>query len=467
MFILATTELQKVPATILSRCQRHSFKRLDLASISGRLTYIAQQEGIPLEPEAADLIARLADGGMRDAISMLDQCSGRDRLDVDTVYSALGLAGRQKTVQLLESIARHETYTALELFSALWREGKDPATLLGELSGLQRDILISRVAPKNGGELLTGGFDAGTIASLSKLLGPAELIKNIQTIQQSLADMRNGQVRTVCELCIITMSSPEAGGDTAYLAARVERLEAAVSGGAAAPQSRPERNEQPPRRAEPVKSEPAPLRQTKQPPADDRPPLDAAPPADDDRPPFDMAPPPVDDDRPPFDMAPPPEREPWYPPEPVREAPRREQPPVREAPRQERPAPPDFAPAPSASGEWQQVLASLKGQLPAGIMALITDPLQVSGEFAGDELRISAAPGFAMNNLNRPDVTERIRSAVAAAQGRSVAVKVQPMGSGPAPAAQPVPKPVPSAVPAEPGRDKLDELGRFGIVQFK
>ena len=251
--------------------------------------------------------------------------------------------------------------------------------------------------------------------------------------------MRNGQVLTVCELCIITMSSPEAGRDTASLAARVERLEAAA-GGAAAPQTRSERNEQPPRGTEPVKSEAAPPSQTKQPSADPRPPLDAASPED--------------DDRPPFDIVPSPEREPWYPPEAVREAPRREQ-------------QPDFAPAPSASGEWQQVLASLKGQLPAGIMALITDPLQVSGEFAGDELRISAASGFAMNNLNRPDVTERIRSAVAAAQGRSVAVKIQPMGSGPEPEAQPVPKPTPSAVPAEPRRDKLDELGRFGIVQFK
>ena len=132
-FILATTELNKVPATILSRCQRHSFKRLDSEVITAHLEHVASCEGLNLEHDAAELIAGLAEGGMRDALSLLDQCSGAADITVDSVYSAMGLAGNRRTAKLLDYTVKRNTEAALELFDELWTDGKDPATLLGEL----------------------------------------------------------------------------------------------------------------------------------------------------------------------------------------------------------------------------------------------------------------------------------------------------------------------------------------------
>ena len=109
MFILATTELQKVPATILSRGQRHSFRRIDTPDIAEYLEYIAKQENFKLSHEAAELIARLADGGVRDALSLLDQCSASATIDLEAVYSAMGLAGNRRTAQLMSSILDHDT----------------------------------------------------------------------------------------------------------------------------------------------------------------------------------------------------------------------------------------------------------------------------------------------------------------------------------------------------------------------
>ena len=148
MFILATTELHKVPATILSRCQRHSFKRIPVDTIAARLNYVAQQERLDLQPDAAALLARMADGGMRDALTLLDQCSGSDVITTEAVISAMGLAGNLRTARLLQSIADGDTAKTLEQFRSLWQDGKDPAALLDELSMLQRDLLMQAVAPR-------------------------------------------------------------------------------------------------------------------------------------------------------------------------------------------------------------------------------------------------------------------------------------------------------------------------------
>ena len=107
MFILATTELHKVPATIKSRCQQFSFKRILPGQIAQRLEYVAGQEGIDLTPEGAALLARLADGGLRDALSLLDQCSGGgQQVDEQAVLDTLGLAGNLETARLMELAAR-------------------------------------------------------------------------------------------------------------------------------------------------------------------------------------------------------------------------------------------------------------------------------------------------------------------------------------------------------------------------
>ena len=228
MFILATTELHKVLPTILSRCQRHSFKRLDSRSIENRLMYVAGQEGLSLSPEAAGLIAGLAEGGMRDALSMLDQCSGREKIDTDTVYSAMGLAGSRHVCAMLNHILKEDTASAIELFTELWQGGKDPATLMGELSSLLREILMRAVAPKGGKELISGCYDEKSLAYFAGKFSKAQLVNKLSIIQTALSDMRAGQARIICELCLITLCESALGEDLPLIRERIAKIERSI-----------------------------------------------------------------------------------------------------------------------------------------------------------------------------------------------------------------------------------------------
>ena len=187
MFILATTELQKVPATILSRCQRHSFRRLESETISNYLLEIAGRENLSLEKDAADLIARLSDGGVRDSLSLLDQCSSHETIDVEAVYSTVGLAGKRRISELLDAILRHNSEKALQLFAALWMEGKDPASVLRELITLLRDVMLLLVAPKAGLNLISGGFEERTLLYFGKRMTTEQVVAAMETIQKTLS----------------------------------------------------------------------------------------------------------------------------------------------------------------------------------------------------------------------------------------------------------------------------------------
>ena len=417
MFILATTELNKVPATILSRCQRHSFKRLDTASVVGRLNYVAQQEQLDLTPDAAALIAGLSEGGMRDALSMLDQCSGREKIDTETVYSALGLAGNREIAKLLNAIARHDSGEAIGLFETLWQGGKDPATLLGELSGLQRDLLIRAVAPKGGRELLSGGYDEALLDSFKGTLTAGMLVNNIGIIQTALGDMRSGQARTVCELTLITLCEPGLSDTLPMLRERVNALEQQLRSGAIP--------------AAPVQTVPAVQLQSEPAPGWAAPP----PPMDEDAPPFDL----------PFDPVPSVSAKPAPAPAP------KPQPKPAPAPAAN-PAPPS-APAAGSGELWDRVRDRLNGSFPVGIAAILSDPMQVSGSFdGGDTLTLTIQPGFASNMVDRPDVTGKIAGIAGELTGRPIQVKTAAPGA---------------AKPAAPTTSKLDELSRFDIVKFK
>ena len=121
LFILATTELHKVPATILSRCQRFSFRRISQEDIAARLQYVAYEENIDLDDSAARILARLADGGMRDGLSLLDQCASatEGELNAEKVYACLGIAGIQECGKLMERIAQQDSAGALEILNRL------------------------------------------------------------------------------------------------------------------------------------------------------------------------------------------------------------------------------------------------------------------------------------------------------------------------------------------------------------
>lgn len=242
MFILATTELHKVPATILSRCQRHSFRRIDPDTLAERLRYVAEQESMHLEPNAASLLARLADGSLRDGLSLLDQCSGTVDITAESVLSAMGLAGNLRIAELLDATINGETGRAVGLFGELWRDGKAPATLLSELGTLLRDILMIKVAPKGGRELLSGGYDFGTLDSFEKRMTQDELIGNIDSIQKHIGSLRDGRnPKTDAEICLVELCEPQLVDSLDALKKRVARLEAVLENGAESFASRREK----------------------------------------------------------------------------------------------------------------------------------------------------------------------------------------------------------------------------------
>ena len=240
MFILATTELQKVPATILSRCQRHSFRRLDAETIASYLLDIAGREKLMLEKDAADLIARLSDGGVRDALSLLDQCSMHERIDADAVYSSVGLAGKRRISELLDAVLKHDTAKALQLFAGMWMDGKDPASVLKELSSLLRDVMMLRVAPKAGLNLISGGFEDRTLQYFVKRMTAEDVVAAMITIQNTLGGLRDvSNPRTAAELCLVSLSCQADGDSVAGLRARLSRLEEQMERGSFPPPSLP------------------------------------------------------------------------------------------------------------------------------------------------------------------------------------------------------------------------------------
>lgn len=249
LFILATTELHKVPATILSRCQRFSFRRISQEDIAARLQYVAYQENIDLDEGAARVLARLADGGMRDGLSLLDQCASATtgELTAERVYACLGIAGEQKCGELMGYIAAHDTKSALTLFNRLYSEGKDLGALLDEMACLTRDLLVLKTAGNAGITMLSGVASDQEALALTKALGSGELVRIMERIQETLASFtRSASRRMDAELCIVELCQPELSLDAQSVNARLTRLEEQLKSGAFVPakQAQPVFNEE-------------------------------------------------------------------------------------------------------------------------------------------------------------------------------------------------------------------------------
>ena len=233
MFILATTEFHKVPATIKSRCQQFSFQRILPGDIAARLHYVAGQEGIQLTTEGASLLARLADGGLRDALSLLDQCAGTDGpVDEGRILDALGLAGNLESAKLMGMVAKRDTQGALEDLARLYSGGKDVSTVLGELSTLTRDLLIRKTAPRSGNALLSGNWDETTMRGLSEHFTAPRLVWILTVLQGVLADLpRSSNRRTDAELCLMRLCDERLDESVQALSARLDRVEQQLSAG--------------------------------------------------------------------------------------------------------------------------------------------------------------------------------------------------------------------------------------------
>ena len=234
LFILATTELHKVPATILSRCQRFSFRRISQDDIASRLQYVAYQERIDLDDSAARVLARLADGAMRDGLSLLDQCASatEGELTADRVYSCLGIAGIMECGKLMDYIAEHDAGKALALVDRFYSEGKDMGALLDELACLTRDFMILKTAPKEGISMLSGVASDEEVKVLARKFSNSELARMMGIIQQTAAGFtRSTSRRMDAELCVVKLCQPELSLDADALNSRITRLEEMLKSG--------------------------------------------------------------------------------------------------------------------------------------------------------------------------------------------------------------------------------------------
>ena len=397
MFILATTELHKVPATILSRCQRFAFRRILPREIVGRLNYIAEQEGIDLRPDGAELLAHIADGALRDALSLLDQCAAAGgTIDSAAVLDALGLAGNLQTAQLMDCVLRRDTKAALLLLHRLYGSGKDVGAVLGELSALARDLLISKTAPEGGAALLTGGYDGQTMGSLLRQADSARLIAICTTLQRAAADMNvSVNRRTDAELCLLKLCDETLSGDLSAINARLARLEQQMTAGVryAAAESTAQ--------VVPAPAEkPAPARAAAKPTAVE----DEAPP-----PWEDSAPAPADGS---FDDAPPPYGEPAEPERPQSATP---------APAPQAAEPKAEASAPTGDSDiWLTLMESYKNRLTPDKRAFVG---QADGRLANGVLTVYCPTAVTKAMLDTEAVAAVLREVTGQSVGRAVAVR--------------------------------------------
>ena len=392
MFILATTELHKVPATILSRCQRFAFRRILPREIVGRLNYIAEQEGIDLRPDGAELLAHIADGALRDALSLLDQCAAAGgTIDSAAVLDALGLAGNLQTAQLMDCVLQRDTKAALLLLHRLYGSGKDVGAVLGELSALARDLLISKTAPEGGAALLTGGYDGQTMDSLLRQADSARLIAICTTLQRAAADMNvSVNRRTDAELCLLKLCDETLSGDLSAINARLARLEqqmatgvryAAAEGAAQA-------------------EKPAPARAAAKPTAVE----DEAPP-----PWEDSVPAPADES---FDDAPPPYGEPAEPERPQSATP---------APAPQAAEPKAEASAPTGDSDiWLTLMESYKNRLTPDKRAFVG---QADGRLANGVLTVYCPTAVTKAMLDTEAVAAVLREVTGQSVGQAIAVR--------------------------------------------
>lgn len=230
IFILATTEVHKLPATILSRCQRFDFRRIPPQEIAGRLTYVAEQEDAVLEEQAGLLLARLADGALRDALSLLDQCLGRSKqVTLEVVQETVGLVGRDHLFALSEAVRGHDSSSALETIDRLYNASKDMARLCEELSAHYRGLMLIKTMKDARGILAVPDDEFAQMTKQALSTPLPEILHSLDTLQGALDKMyRGGDRRVEMEMALIKLCSPELDDSNAALIRRIEALERGI-----------------------------------------------------------------------------------------------------------------------------------------------------------------------------------------------------------------------------------------------
>lgn len=230
VFILATTDPQKVPATIQSRCQRFEFRRVTVDEIAEHLAMVAAGSGIEADADALRLIAIQAEGGMRDALSLLDQCGVMaKRVTVATVREVLGIVGREALHELTEAIGRRQLPQALATLNLLLEQGKDVKQVLTELIEYLRALVLYLAVPDYEEIYLTDTKEA--LAELAPLFGRDRLLAAEERLHSAIQELRGSmRPRITAELCLLDLCRLE-GSTLAALSARIEQLERQLAGG--------------------------------------------------------------------------------------------------------------------------------------------------------------------------------------------------------------------------------------------
>ncbi len=239
IFILATTELHKLPSTIISRCQRFDFRRISIPIITERLLRISEEEGIKIEKSAAQLLAKLAMGGMRDAVSLLELCAGtRQEITEALVADIVGISGRDSTSRLVSAIAEKDYEAIFEKVAEVVASSKDITVFWQDLLAFYRDMLVVKTSKNARKYLDLTENEAGQTENAAKLFGKETLIYHCKLIEAALVTMQrsNSAARLCAEMTLIRMCDESLDSSSDALLARISAIEDKLSTGLYAPQ---------------------------------------------------------------------------------------------------------------------------------------------------------------------------------------------------------------------------------------
>ncbi len=227
IFILATTEVHKLPATILSRCQRFDFRRIDPEKISKRIFDIAEKEDFTVTDDAATLIASAADGGMRDALSILDLCaSNNSHIDEAVVENVCAMAGHDYLIKLADFIKAQSSENALLLLDELHNSSVDMLRLLSDLTLHYRNLMITKTVQKGQKPIVCSAAQMQNLEKQAAKYELSEILSILTILQETAARMQSGNRRCEMEMAVIRLCNPAVGNSISALERRIAALEA-------------------------------------------------------------------------------------------------------------------------------------------------------------------------------------------------------------------------------------------------
>ena len=234
VFILATTEPHKLPATIISRCQKFDFRRIKSEDIRSRLMHISSAEGIALDGEAAMLIAKYSNGGMRDAISTLELCSASGAaVTKESVRTTLGLSGIETLYKTAVAVARNDTASLFRMVGSVYSSSKDISVFWSELSGFWRSMLVVKYLPESELQsyLEMTSDELRLLTDAARRFTPETLYRHFDLLDTALSEMtkRPGSKRSIAELTLLRISEPAMSSDGASLLSRISKVETRIS----------------------------------------------------------------------------------------------------------------------------------------------------------------------------------------------------------------------------------------------